>query len=112
MKHFENMQRQASRILKAFRRLWAPQEERPSIYEDMEIGAVTGFFACTAMAFYFIPDSLSAALLISISLLGLFVGAVIGAVLWIGSAELPEDKIRAPAPGQGRFVTERRRHPR
>ena len=76
------------------------------------MGAVTGFFACTALALYFVRGDLTALMLVGASVLGIFLGAVIGAVLWIGSAELPEDKVRAPAPGQGRLLDERRRDPR
>jgi hypothetical protein len=104
MKHFHYMRRQASRIGRMYRRLRGPRPgaERATIYGEMETGAVTGFFACTALALFFAPElQLSAAMLIFFSFLGIGVGAVIGAILWIGSAELPEDAVRAPAPGQG-----------
>jgi hypothetical protein len=111
MRYFHYMRRQAARIGGMYRRLRGPlpSAERTTIYEDMETGAVTGFFACTALALYLAPGDLSAAILISLSFLGLFVGATIGAILWIGSAELPEDAVRAPAPGQGRSDSGRRR---
>lgn len=101
----------ASRLGRLVRRLGAPDPKEPgraSIYEEMEQGAVIGFFASTLLALHLAANDLTSALLIIVSALGLFVGAVIGAVLWIGSAELPEDTVRAPAPGQARSKTARR----
>lgn len=108
MKRFHSQLR-ASRLGQAYRRLRARNSKpaRASLPEEMEMGAVIGFFAATALALHFAADGLSAALLVFVSALGIFVGAVIGAILWIGSAQLPEDAVRAPAPGQGRG---KRRH--
>lgn len=82
-------------------RLARAGRRRPSLYEDMEQGAVTGFCAATGLALL-APGSLSAPLLILFSSLGLMAGGVIGVILWIGSAPLPEEPVLAPAPGQAR----------
>ena len=109
MKRFHSRLK-SSRLGRTYRRLRGPdgKPRQTSIYEEMEQGAVIGFFASAALALYFAGGSLSAAVLIFATSLGLFVGAVIGAVLWIGSAPLPEDSVRTPAPGQQRSEKERR----
>lgn len=103
MKHFHT-RLQRSRLGRTYRRLrgLGGKPQPTSIYQEMEQGAVIGFFASALLALHFAGGSLSAAILMFATSLGLFVGAVIGAVLWIGSAPLPEDAVRAPAPGQKR----------
>lgn len=111
MKRFHS-QLQSSRLVRAYRRLRGSSPAEPyraSIYDEMEQGAIIGFFASSLLALHFAGDALSAALLIFCSSLGLFVGAVIGAVLWIGAAKLPEDSVLTPAPGQDRTRNNRRR---
>ncbi|HJW27338.1 MAG TPA: hypothetical protein VJ576_20775 [Rhodocyclaceae bacterium] len=110
MKHFHT-RLQRSRLGRTYRRLrdLGGKPQQTSIYQEMEQGAIIGFFASAILALHFAGGSLSAAILIFSTSLGLFVGAVIGAVLWIGSAPLPEDAVRAPAPGQKRSETDRRR---
>ncbi|MBS1189732.1 MAG: hypothetical protein H6R10_1524 [Rhodocyclaceae bacterium] len=97
------------------RKLWMSlrgawlKPNQASIYQEMEQGALFGFFACSGFTLWLAGSQVSAALLILFSGLGLLLGAVFGAVLWIGSAELPEDTVAAPPPEQDRSKRDRPR---
>ncbi|MGE5492153.1 MAG: hypothetical protein ACM31P_12800 [Actinomycetota bacterium] len=110
MKRFHS-QLKIARLGKACRRLFRsdPKAGQTSIYQEMELGAVIGFFSSSLIALHLAGTHLSALVMILASSLGLFLGAVIGAVLWISAAKLPEDAVLAPAPGQGRSRDKPRR---
>ncbi|HZX32891.1 MAG TPA: hypothetical protein VFF03_16190 [Rhodocyclaceae bacterium] len=99
-----------ARLGKACRRLFRsdPKSGPTSLYQEMEMGAVIGFFASSLIALHLAGAHLSGLVMILASSLGLFLGAVIGTVLWISAAKLPEDAVLAPAPGQARSRKERR----
>jgi hypothetical protein len=71
----------------------------PSVYDEMRAGSLTGLFACPAFA---AAVGASAAWLAAAAGLGGCVGAVLGLVLWSGSAALPEDPVLPPHPSQRR----------
>lgn len=63
-----------------------------NVYQEIGTGALIGWGACILVSWNFSP--LVGAV---IALGGLCSGAVIGLLLWIGSAELPEERIAPPA---------------
>lgn len=71
---------------------WRRKPQDTSVYEEIGTGALIGWGACIVLSWNFSP--LVAAV---IALCGLCSGAVIGLLLWIGSAELPEERIAPPA---------------
>src|SRR5689334_14132503 len=74
--------------------LWRTLRNQPdtSVYEEIAVGALIGWGACIVLSWNFPP--LAGAV---VALCGLCSGAVIGLLLWIGSAELPEENIAPPA---------------
>lgn len=77
----------------------APPE--PPLYQEMKRSARVGLGACLAYALIL---SAPVAVLVSATVLGYCSGAVVGLVLWNGSAGLPEDPVLPPAPGQERYA--------
>ena len=78
----------------------APGES--SLGVEMAQGALVGFLAASIFTFLVVGEGLTAMMFMSFASLGLFFGGVIGVILWVGSAALPEDAILTPAPGQAR----------
>lgn len=101
----------ASRLVQVYRCLarFLGRRTQTSIYEDMEQGAAIGFLAAAFLAVFLSAGSISAAMLVFFLSLGIFAGGVIGAIVWIGSVDLPEDPVLAPPPSQARSKAVRRR---
>lgn len=62
-----------------------------SVYEEIGVGALIGWSACIVLSWNFPPLVVAV-----VALCGLCSGAVIGLLLWIGSAKLPEERIAPP----------------
>lgn len=93
----------ASRALAAGERYFGrlrsfTKPRQATVYQDMHLGAGVGLAACLV---YACAAGVPAAMLPVAALVGYCAGTVIGLVLWIGSADLPEDPIVPPARGQG-----------
>jgi hypothetical protein len=84
------MRTQARTILADWRRKLQNSPET-SVYEEIGAGALIGWGACIVLSWNFPP------LVVAVfALCGLCSGAVIGLLLWIGSAQLPEERIAPP----------------
>jgi len=97
-------QTHAKRALAAGKRyfgrlLGLPRPPQTTVYQEMHLGAGIGLTASLA---YACAAGAPAAMLSFAALVGYCAGTVIGLLLWIGSAELPEDPVVPPARGQER----------
>ena len=90
------MRTQARTILAEWRRKPGNSPEA-SVYEEIAVGALIGWGACILLSWNFPPLVVAV-----VALCGLCSGAVIGLLLWIGSAELPEERIAPPVERQRR----------
>ena len=72
---------------------WRKLRKQPdtSIYEEIGVGALIGWGTCIVLSWTFPPLVVAV-----VALCGLCAGAVIGLLLWIGSANLPEEGIVPP----------------
>lgn len=77
-----------------------------TVYQEMHLGAGVGLTASLA---YACAAGAPATVLSFAALVGYCAGTVIGLLLWIGSADFPEDPVVPPARGQERDVSARRR---
>lgn len=68
-------------------------------YGEMLCGALVGLVAGAVLA---APLAAAGGLIVAAALAGFCAGAVIGLVLWSGSADLPEDPVIPPHPSQRR----------
>jgi hypothetical protein len=103
-------QTHASRVLAASERYFGPlrsssEPRQATVYQEMNLGAAVGLMACLA---YACAAGAPAAMLSFAALVGFCAGAVMGLVLWSSSADLPEDPVLPPAPGQERIAPARR----
>lgn len=82
-----------SKALSSLSNGWRKLRKQPetSVYEEIGTGALIGWGACIVLSWTFPPLVVAV-----IALCGLCVGAVIGLLLWIGSANLPEEGIEPP----------------
>jgi hypothetical protein len=90
------------RVLETYR--WIGRRRRaarrpPTLYQEMRRGSAIGALACLVFA---ATAGAAAPLLAGGALFGLGAGAVVGLVLWSGTAHLPEEPVAPPAPGQRR----------
>jgi len=70
-----------------------------SLWQELTTGAVVGVFACLALTWAL---GVPAEFALFAAVLGVCAGGVIGLLIWIGSATLPDDPVLPPAPGQER----------
>lgn len=85
------------RALRQLRRFAGPQP-LGTISEEMYRGMLVGFPACMLIALFCgWPQALVWA-----AFIGAFTGAVIGLLLWIGAASLPEDPVLPPGRNDSR----------
>lgn len=96
MTHFD-VKLFVQRAFRQLRRLAGPQP-LGTMSEEMYRGTLVGFPACMLIALLCgWPQALVWA-----AFIGAFVGAVIGLLLWIGAASLPEDPVLPPGPKEAR----------